>query len=119
MTTAPTLRAIRAAAIAVLAAGWLPGAAAQTPADAGAPPGAPAAASAELTEGEVRKVDTENRKLTLRHGPLVNLDMPGMTMVFQVKDEAMLQGLQPGDKVRFAAEKIDGRFTVIRLEPGS
>ena len=75
-----------------------------------------AAPEAALVDGEVRKVDLENRKLTLRHGPLANLDMPGMTMVFQVKDEDMLQGVQPGDKVRFAADKIDGKFTVVRLE---
>lgn len=81
-----------------------------------APAGAAAAPSAAMADGEVRKVDLENKKLTLRHGPLVNLDMPGMTMVFQVKDEAMLQGVQPGDKVRFAADKVDGKFTVVRLE---
>ena len=83
------------------------------PRTAAAGPAAPAAA---LVEGEVRKVDLENRKVTLRHGPLANLDMPGMTMVFQVMDEGMLQGIQPGDKVRFAADKIDGKFTVVRLE---
>lgn len=74
-------------------------------------------AAAPLSDGEVRKVDAENRKLTLRHGPLVHLDMPAMTMVFQVNDEVLLQGLSVGDKVRFAAEKIDGKFTVIRIEP--
>ena len=75
-------------------------------------------AAAALTDGEVRKVDAEAGKLTLRHGPLPNLDMPAMTMVFLVKDEAALQRLRVGDKVRFAAEKIDGQLTVVRLEPG-
>lgn len=73
-------------------------------------------AAAELTEGEVRKVDKEGKKITLKHGPLKNLDMPSMTMVFQVKDEAMLDKVQAGDKVQFQAEKLDGKFTVIRLE---
>lgn len=77
------------------------------------------AASQAMSEGEVRKVDAENRKLTLRHGPLANLDMPAMTMVFQVQDESMLQRVHVGDKVRFTAEKIDGKFTVVRLEPAA
>jgi Cu/Ag efflux protein CusF len=77
---------------------------------------APAAAAAELAEGEVRKVDKEGKKLTLKHGPLKNLDMPAMTMVFQVKEDAMLDKIQTGDKVRFQAEKIDGKFAVTRLE---
>lgn len=77
---------------------------------------APSSAVSELAEGEVRKVDREGKKLTLRHGPLKNLDMPGMTMVFQVKEEAMLDKVQAGDKVRFQAEKIDGKFTVTTLE---
>ena len=76
-------------------------------------PSAPAA----LTDGEVRKVDAEAGKLTLRHGPLPNLDMPAMTMVFQVKQDDALQRLRVGDKVRFAAEKIGGQLTVTRLEP--
>jgi Cu(I)/Ag(I) efflux system protein CusF len=78
--------------------------------------GAPAAAAAELAEGEVRKVDKDGKKLTLKHGPLKNLEMPAMTMVFQVKEDTLLDRVQAGDKVRFQAEKIDGKFTVIRLE---
>ncbi len=69
-----------------------------------------------LTAGEVRKVDLDAKKLTLRHGELKNLNMPGMTMVFQVKDPAMLQNVKPGDKVRFTAEKINGAFTVTAIE---
>jgi Cu/Ag efflux protein CusF len=74
------------------------------------------ASASELAEAEVRKVDKASKKLTLKHGPLKNLDMPGMTMVFQVKEEAMLDKVQAGDRVRFQAEKIDGKFTVTRLE---
>ncbi|MGJ7522722.1 copper-binding protein [Variovorax sp. LT1P1] len=77
---------------------------------------AASATSAEMAEGEVRKVDKENQKLTIKHGPLKNLDMPGMTMVFQVQDAAMLEKVQAGDKVRFVAEKLDGKFTVTKMD---
>jgi Cu(I)/Ag(I) efflux system protein CusF len=73
-------------------------------------------AIAELSEGEIRKVDKDNRKLTIRHGPLKNLDMPGMTMVFGVKDDAMLDKVETGAKVRFKAEKIDGKIVVTKIE---
>src|SRR5215510_1021270 len=70
-----------------------------------------------LIDGEVRKVDRDARKLTIRHGPLPQLDMPTpMTMVYQVKDPALLDQVKPGDKVRFEAQKIGGQFTVIRIE---
>ncbi|MDM0104256.1 copper-binding protein [Variovorax sp. J22R24] len=70
----------------------------------------------ELSNGEVRKIDRENALVTLRHGPLNNLDMPGMTMVFKVSDNALLDVLQTGDKVRFRAEVVDGKFVVTKLE---
>jgi Cu(I)/Ag(I) efflux system periplasmic protein CusF len=73
-------------------------------------------AAPDLVDGEVRKVDKDARKLTLKHGPLKSLDMPGMTMAFRVKDDAMLDKVQPGDKVRFQVEKIDGKLTVTQLE---
>ena len=69
-----------------------------------------------LSEGEVRKVDKDAGKITLRHGPIANLEMPAMTMVFQVKDPAMLDKVKPGDKVKFRAEKIGGGYAVTRLE---
>ncbi len=72
--------------------------------------------TAELAEAEVRKVDKDGKKLTLKHGPLKSLDMPAMTMVFRVREVAMLDKVQAGDKVRFMAEKIDGKFTVTTLE---
>lgn len=75
-----------------------------------------AAATGSWADGEVRKVDMDNKKLTLKHGEIKNLDMPGMTMVFQVKDPAMLQQVKAGDKVRFTAEKINGAFTITTLE---
>jgi Cu/Ag efflux protein CusF len=73
---------------------------------------------ADMTDGEVRKVDKENKKITLKHGEIKNLGMPGMTMVFQVKDPALLEKVEPGAKVRFAAEKSDsGAFVVTAIEP--
>jgi Cu/Ag efflux protein CusF len=70
-----------------------------------------------MAEGEVRKVDKEAGKLTLKHGPIANLDMPQMTMVFRVKDPAMLDQVKAGDKVRFAADHVGGQFTVVKIEP--
>ena len=71
----------------------------------------------ELTDGEVRKVDKDTKKITLKHGPIRNLDMPAMTMVFQIKDPAMLDKVKAGDKVKFKAEKLGGAFTVTGIEP--
>lgn len=81
------------------------------------PVAAATAATAEaVVEGEVRKVDKDAQKITLKHGPIVNLEMPEMTMVFRASDPKFLDGLKSGDKVRFRAEKVDGVFTVIALE---
>jgi Cu(I)/Ag(I) efflux system periplasmic protein CusF len=73
------------------------------------------AAAAPFTEAEVRKVDKEAGKVTLKHGRIENLDMAPMTMVFRVKEPAMLDKLKAGDKVRFRAEKVQGAFTVTEL----
>ena len=73
-------------------------------------------ASTPLAEGEVRKVDKEAGKLTLRHGRIENLDMPGMTMVFRVADPKMLDGVKEGDSVRFSAERVNGALTVTAIE---
>ena len=72
--------------------------------------------SAPLADGEVRRIDKEAKKLTIRHGPITNLDMPPMTMVFQVKDPAMLDQVKAGDKIRFSADKVNGAYTVMSLE---
>jgi Cu/Ag efflux protein CusF len=69
-----------------------------------------------MTDGEIRKVDIAAGKLTIRHAPLTELDMPAMTMVFRVADPKLLDGLKPGDKVRFVATREGGAFTVTRLE---
>ena len=69
-----------------------------------------------VSAGEVRKVDRESGTLTLRHGPLRNLGMPCMTMVFRVADRAWLTTLKEGDQVLFFADDVGGQLTVVRLE---
>ena len=73
-------------------------------------------AAAALSEGEIRRVDKEAKKLTIWRGPIANLDMPPMTMVFPVTNAAVLDQLKPGDKVRFQAEELGGAYTVTRIE---
>ena len=75
-----------------------------------------AASAGSLAEGEVRKVDKDTGKVTIKHGPLANLDMPSMTMVFRVKEPAMLDQVKVGDAIRFKAEKIGGNYTVTELQ---
>ncbi len=80
---------------------------------------AASAAGKPMTDGEVRKIDKEQGKLTLKHGPIANLEMPAMTMVFKVADPKMLDGLKEGDKVRFVAERVGGAITVTAVEPAA
>lgn len=74
-------------------------------------------AAGEMTEAEVRKVDKENKKITLKHGAIKNLDMPPMTMVFGVTDAKLLDKVQAGDTVRFTATGDGGKYTVTELQP--
>ena len=71
---------------------------------------------AEMADGEIRKVDIENKKITIKHGVIKNLDMPGMTMVFQVKDAALLSKAKVGDKIRFSAEQSGSALVVTEIE---
>jgi len=73
-------------------------------------------ADMQMTDGEVRKIDKDNQKITLKHGDIKNLDMPGMTMVFKVTDPALLDKVQVGNKVRFVAAKADGALVVTAIE---
>ncbi len=75
------------------------------------------ATAAEMTDGEVRKIDIEAGKVTLKHADIKNLDMPGMTMVFVVKDKSLLDKLKAGDKVKFKAINDAGKFTVTEIQP--
>ena len=72
---------------------------------------------APMSDGEVRRIDKDAGKITIKHGPLANLDMPGMTMVFRVKDPAMLDRVKEGDKIKFVADRMNGSLTVIQMEP--
>ena len=77
---------------------------------------AAAAMAGDMADGEVRKVDKENKKITLKHGVIKNLDMPGMTMVFQVKDAALLDNLKVGDKIKFKAEQTGNAIVVTEIQ---
>lgn len=103
--------------LALMAAGWAHAAGDQgaQQAPSGASAQAPSDSSA-MTEGEVRRIDTANKKVTLKHGEIKNLEMPAMTMVFQVADPTALDTLKVGDKVRFAAEKRSGAIVVTHIE---
>lgn len=73
-------------------------------------------AASPTTNGEVRKIDKAQGKMTLKHGPIATLDMPGMTMIFRVADPRMLDGLREGDAVTFTADRIDGAITVTAIQ---
>jgi Cu(I)/Ag(I) efflux system periplasmic protein CusF len=79
-----------------------------------APP--PAAAQSELVVGQVTKVDASAGKITIKHGPLKKFDMDGMTMVFRAGDPAMLKTVKAGDRIKFVPERINGQFTVTKIE---
>jgi len=68
------------------------------------------------TLGEVTKIDASAGKITLRHEPIKNLDMDRMTMVFRIKDPAMLKSVQVGDKVTFEADRVNGALTVVGIK---
>ena len=74
------------------------------------------AATGDMTDGEVRKVDKEGGRLTLKHADIKSLDMPAMTMVFVVKDKAMLDKLKAGDKIKFKAVNEGGKYTVTEMQ---
>ena len=74
------------------------------------------AQASDMSSGEIRKVDKATSKITIKHGEIKNLDMPPMTMVFQVRDPALLEKAKSGDKVRFSAELKDGAYIVTAVE---
>jgi Cu/Ag efflux protein CusF len=83
---------------------------------AGVPAAFASAHVGNMAEGEVRKVDKEQRKVTVKHGEIKNLEMPPMTMVFRVKDAALLDKVKEGDKIMFSAEKLEGNITITQIE---
>ena len=73
-------------------------------------------AFAQMVDGEVTKVDESAGKITIKHGPMKKFDMDAMTMVFRAQDPAMLKQVKPGDKINFEADKVNGQFTVMKIE---
>ena len=70
----------------------------------------------DMVDGEVRKIDLDAKKITLKHGPIKSLDMPGMTMVFQIKDNKILDNIKVGDKVKFSTEQTKSGYVVTSIE---
>lgn len=89
---------------------------AMAPSIQAAPVASPAAQSSVMTDGVVRKIDAANGKITLKHGPITNLDMPGMTMVFRVVSPTLLNTVKAGDTVKFHVENINGALTVTEIQ---
>jgi Cu/Ag efflux protein CusF len=76
-----------------------------------------ASAQSEMVDGQVIKIDESAGKITIRHGPIKKFDMDeGMTMVFRVQDLAMLKAVKAGDKVKFEADRVNGQFTVTKIQ---
>lgn len=105
-----------ATAIAALAAGATLPAAAQTHHSHATAAAVAQADAASLADAEVRRVDRDAGKITLKHGYIKSLDMPPMTMVFQVADKALLDKVKPGDKVKFAAVEKAGAYVVTSID---
>ena len=80
------------------------------------PPAASITVNDAMTDGEIRKIDKDNKKITMKHSEIKSLDMPAMTMVFKVKDSSMLDKLSAGDKVKFKAVQADGGLVITELE---
>ncbi|MDF2371512.1 MAG: copper-binding protein [Rhizobiaceae bacterium] len=77
---------------------------------------ATSALAIDYTKGVVKKVDLKQKKVTVIHEELINLDMPAMTMVFRAADETMLQTLQEGQNIEFVAERVKGKLTIVELK---
>jgi len=74
-------------------------------------------AQSDLIDGQVVKVDQSAGKITIKHGPAKRLGMEsGMTMVYKVRDTAMLTAVKPGNKIKFDAEQVNGQYTVTQIE---
>ena len=80
---------------------------------------APAAVapSADTADGEIRKIDKEAMKVTIKHGEIKSLDMPPMTMVFRVKDAATIDALRTGDKIKFKVVRESGSLWIVDVKP--
>jgi Cu(I)/Ag(I) efflux system protein CusF len=75
------------------------------------------AQSDDFVNGQVMKIDESAGKITIKHGPLKKFDMTeNMTMVFRAGDPAMLKAVKPGDRIRFVPDRVNGQFTVTKIE---
>jgi len=72
--------------------------------------------ASHMAEGEIKKINRDSKKMTIKHGDIKSLDMPGMTMVFQIRDNSLLETFKAGDKVKFVIEKLDGAFVVTSMQ---
>lgn len=70
-----------------------------------------------MTDGQVKRINKKSKKITIKHGEIKNLEMPPMTMVFRVADEAMLEAVKKGDKVMFHVEDKDGAMVITEIKP--
>ena len=75
-----------------------------------------AVSAGHMADGEINKVNRDNKKMTIKHGDIKSMDMPGMTMVFQIRDTSLLETFKAGDKVKFVIEKLDGAFVVTSMQ---
>ena len=75
-----------------------------------------AVSASHMAEGEIKKINRDSKKMTIKHGDIKSLDMPGMTMVFQIRDTSFLETFKAGDKVKFVIEKLDGAFVVTSMQ---
>ena len=118
-TSTPSMLAIAALMAATPAIATSDRAAAPATPPAATAPAAAATttAAADLVAGEVRRIDVANKKITLKHAEIKSISMPPMTMVFQVRDAALLEQVKVGDKVAFVAEKGNGGYVVTQLQP--
>lgn len=112
-----TIPAIALVISLVTAAGLPLSAAAQSASAEAQATAQPPSNPADMTDGEVKKIDKDAGKITLKHGEIKNLDMPGMTMVFTVKDKSLLDKVQPGDMVKFRAISDNGKLMVTDVQP--
>lgn len=85
---------------------------------ASAPPAQAAARETPMVSGTIEKVDAASGRITIEHGPIPNLNMDAMTMVFRAADPAMLKQVKQGDKVRFSADRVNGQITVTKIQKG-
>ena len=110
-----TLTLAAALAVGLLGAA-APAAAQSTAVPTTAAPASAAPSTATMTLAQIRRIDAAAGKITLKHDEIANLEMPPMTMVFQIRDAALLTGLSVGAQVRFLAEKIGGAYVVTAIE---